>query len=83
MAETKITFTNLSKIKIQVQIFTGRTLVSTGVAGPGETSTLLGGSERFDIFLKSSLTGWLVARKFDNEAKAFTLSMQNGRYILT
>lgn len=83
MTETEILFINKAEIRVQAQIFNGRTLVSTCVAGPGEIQTLPAESLRFDIFLKNSITGWEIARKLDSEAKTFTLSRQKGRYIIT
>ncbi len=83
MAETEITFHNRIEIKVQAQIFAGRTLVGTCVAGPGETHTILAGSPPYDIYLKNGLTGWEISRKLDSEAKTFTLSQQKGRYVIT
>jgi hypothetical protein len=83
MAEIEITFHNRLELKVQAQIFMGRTLVSTCVAGPGETRTLPAGSAPYDIFLKNGDTGWEIARKLASEAKILTLSQQKGRYIIT
>ncbi|MCI0398658.1 MAG: hypothetical protein L0332_34215 [Chloroflexi bacterium] len=83
MAETEITFHNKAEIRVQAQIFTGRTLVSTCVAGPGEIRVLLAESVRYDIYLKSGATGWVLARKLDSEAKTITLSQREGRYVIT
>lgn len=83
MAETEITFHNKVKIKVQAQIFTGRTLISTCLAGPGEVCVLPAESVQYDIYLKNGATGWEIAHKLDSKAKSFTLSEQNGRYILT
>ncbi len=83
MTETEILFINKADLRVQAQIFNGRTLVSTCVVGPGEIRTLPAESLRFDIFLKNSITGWEIARKLDSEAKTFTLSRQKGRYIIT
>jgi hypothetical protein len=83
MAETDITFHNKLEIRVQAQIFTGRTLISTCVAGPGETQTLPAESMRYDIFLRNGVTGWEIARQLDSEAKTFTLSQQKGRYVIT
>ena len=83
MTETKITFHNRVEIKVQAQIYTGRTLVSTCLAGPGETHILPAKSVRYDIFLKNGATGWEIGRKLNSEAKTFTLSRQKGRYVIT
>jgi hypothetical protein len=83
MAETEVTFHNKAEIRVQAQIFIGQTFVSTCVAGPGETHTLPVESDRYDIYLKNSITGWGIARKLDSEAKTFTLSQQKGRYVIT
>ena len=83
MAETEITFHNKAEIRVQAQIFTGRTLVSTCVAGPGEIRILPAESVRYDIYLKNGATGWEIARKLDSEAKTLTLSHHKGRYIIT
>lgn len=83
MDQAEITFHNNAAIKVQVQIFTGRTLVGTCVAGPGETGVLPAESARYDIFLKNSATGWEVARQLNSEARSVTLSSHNGRYIIT
>ncbi len=83
MTDTEITFHNRIDLKVQAQIFIGRTLVSTCLAGPGETQVLRAKSERYDIFLKNGATGWEIARKLNSEAKTFTLSQQKGRYIIT
>jgi hypothetical protein len=84
MAEMQITFHNKAAIRVQAQIFTGRNLVSTCVAGPGEIRTLLPAeSAPYDIFFKHGTTGWEIARKLGCEAVDFTLSQVNGQYILT
>ena len=68
---------------MQAQIFAGRTLISTCVAGPGETRVLPAEAERYDIYLKNGATGWEIARKLGSEAKTLTLSQEKGRYVLT
>lgn len=83
MAESDITFNNKAVIRVQAQIFDGRTLVGSCVAGPGETAILPTGLERVDIYLKNGITGWLIAHKLNSAARSYTLSQQNGRYILT
>jgi hypothetical protein len=84
MAETEITFHNKAATSVQAQIFTGRTLVSTCVAGSGEIRTLLPAeSAPYDIFFKHGTTGWEIARKLGCEAADITLSQINGQYILT
>lgn len=83
MTKTEITFHNKAEIKVQAQIFTGRTLIGTCVAGPGETRSLPAESVRYDIFLKNGATGWEIARKLNIEAQTLTLSQQKGRYVIT
>lgn len=83
MIETEITFHNRVELKVQAQIFTGRTLVGTCVAGPGETHTILAASAPYDIYLKNGLTGWEIAHQLDSTATTFTLSQQKGRYVIT
>lgn len=79
----QVTFHNKAKIRVQAQIFTGRTLVSTCLAGPGEIHTLQSGSVRYDIYLKNAATGWEIARMRDNAAATVTLNQHKGRYILS
>lgn len=79
----QVTFHNEATIKIQAQIFTGSTLISTGTAGPGESCTLPAEPVRYDIFLKNGATGWEVARRLNSEAKTVTLQHNNGRYVVT
>lgn len=83
MAETEFTFHNQIKLRVQAQIFLGRTLISTCLANPGEICTLLAESSQYDIFFKNGATGREIARKLNNEASSLTLILQNGRYILT
>jgi hypothetical protein len=83
MAAIELTFHNKIKMRVQAQIFLGRTLISTCVANPGEVCTLLAEAARYDIFFKNGATGREIARKLNNEANSLTLSLQNGRYILT
>jgi hypothetical protein len=83
MAETEITFHNQAEIRVQAQIFTGSTLVSTCVAAPGESRTLPAEALPYDIYLKDSATGWVLARRLDSEAKTLTLSRPKGRYLIT
>jgi hypothetical protein len=83
MTETQITFHNKAKIRVQAQIFAGRALVSTCVAGPGETHILPAGSVRYDIYVRNAATGWIVARKLDSKATSVTLMQHNGRYDIT
>ena len=83
MAEEQIVFHNKAEIRVQVQLFTGRTLECTCLANPGEIHTLRSSSSRFDIFLRNAATGWEIARKQDNEAVTVTLSKLGGRYVLS
>ena len=83
MTETKITFHNQVEVRVQAQIFIGRTYISTCVAGPGEVCVLTAQSVRYDIFLKNGVTGWEIARKLDSEATTLTLSQHKGRYVLS
>lgn len=82
MTETKITFHNQTEIKTQAQIYTGRDLISTCVAGPGETCTLPAESVHYDVFFKNGITGWEMARKLDSEDKTLTLQQRGSRYIV-
>lgn len=82
MVETEITFHNKTEIRVQAQIFTGRTLVSTCVVGPGEIRILPSKSLPYDIFFKNGATGWEIARKLDSDAKSFTLSQSKSRYTI-
>lgn len=83
MTEAEVTFHNKTDIRTQAQIFTGQALISTCLAGPGETHVLPAGSERYDIFFKNGATGWELARKLDSEDKTVTLRRHEGRYIVT
>lgn len=83
MAATELTFHNRIKMRVQAQIFLGRTLISTCLASPGEVCVLTAETARYDIFFKNGATGRELARKLNNEADSLTLSQQNGRYILT
>lgn len=83
MSEPQVTFHNKANIRVQAQIFSEQTLVSTCLAEPGETHTLLSGSMRYDIYFRNAATGWEIARKRDNEATAVTLNQNKGHYILT
>lgn len=82
MVETEITFHNETEIRVQAQIFVGRTLISTCVADPGEIRILPAKSLRYDIFFKNGATGWEIARKLDSDAKSFTLSQSKKRYTI-
>jgi hypothetical protein len=83
MTEVQVTFHNKAKMRVQAQIFTGQTLISTCLAVPGETHTLLSGSNQYDIFLKNAANGREIARKLDIEATIVTLNEHKGRYFLT
>ena len=83
MAETKVTIHNKIKIRVQAQIFMGRTLISTCLADPGEVCVLSAEAARYDIYFKNGATGWGIAHKLDNELLTLTLSQQNGRYVIT
>jgi hypothetical protein len=83
MIEREITFHNKLKIKVQAQIFIGRTYISTCVADPGEVCVLPGQSVHYDVFLKNGATGWEIARKLDIAAKTLILSQTKGRYVLS
>jgi hypothetical protein len=83
MSITKITFHNKAEIRVQAQIFTGRTLMSTCVAGPGESHNLSAETSPYDIYFKDSTTGWELAHQLGSMAKKLTLSRQKGRYLIT
>ena len=83
MTEMRVIFHNKAKIRVQAQIFQGHTLVSTCLADPGQTHTLMSGSIRYDIYLKNAANGREIARKRGNEATTVTLKEHNGHYFLT
>lgn len=83
MAEAQVTFHNEADIRVQAQVFAGRSLVSTCLANPGEIHILETGSTRHDIYLRDAATGWEIARKRDSEAVTIVLSRHQGRYILS
>jgi hypothetical protein len=82
LVETEITFDNQTELKVQAQIYAGRTLVSTCVVDPGEIRSLPVKSFPFDIFFKNGATGWEIARKLNSEANSFTLSQHKKRYTI-
>ncbi len=55
MAEQEITFHNNAEIKVQAQVYTGRTLVSTCLAAPGEIRTMPVGQHGTTFSLKTAL----------------------------
>lgn len=83
MSENEITFHNNAAIKVQAQIYNGRTLVSTCMAASGEVHQMAVASTRYDIFFKDGATGWVIARLLNSEIKSFTLSHLEGRYTIT
>lgn len=82
MKQLEITFHNQATIKVQAQIFTGRTLVSTCLVGPGETCHLQATTTPYDIYCKNSATGWEMARHLGSEAHSVTLQRRAGRYVV-
>ena len=82
MVETEVTLHNNIDIKVQAQIFVGRTLISTGLIAPGVTHMLPIPLTRYDIYLKNGATGWEITHKLDTESKSLTLAVHNGRYTL-
>ena len=82
MTEIEVTFHNHIEIEVQAQIFKGRTLISTCVAGPGATSTLLVPDAAYDIYLKNAVTGWEISHKLNCEAASITLMKHKGRYTV-
>lgn len=82
MAMIKVKFHNNINLRTQAQIFKEYTLISTGIAGPGETCILLAESGKYDIYFRNGATGWELARKLDSEAKTVTLSQRKGQYII-
>jgi len=83
MAEEQVTFHNKAEIRVQAQIFTGRTLISTCLANPGETHTLRSGSIQYDIYLKNAATGWEIERSRYNETATVVLSHHRGCFVLS
>lgn len=83
MVEAEITLINRAAIRVQLQIYDGRTLAGTCVTGPGEIGVLPTALERYDIYLKNSVTGWEVAHKLNSAAKTLTLTQENGRFVVT
>ena len=82
MAVTEVTLHNESEIKVQAQIFAGRTLIDTSVLNPGEIHVLSAEPQRYDIFLKNGTTGWEIARKLDCEFTTVRLRREKGRYVI-
>lgn len=82
MARIEITFHNKIGIRTLAQIFVEQTLISTGVADPGESCTLSAESGDYDIYFKNGMTGWELTRKLGVKAKRVTLSERKGRYVV-
>ncbi len=82
MVETEITFHNKTEIRVQAQIYAGRTLVSTCVVDPGQIRSVSANSLRYDVFFKNGATGWEIARKLDTDTTNFTLSHDKRRYTI-
>jgi hypothetical protein len=83
MGKIEIKFHNKIDIRTLAQIFIERTLISTGVAEPGESCILSAESGQYDIYVKNGRTGWELARKLGGEAQSVTLSQHKGRYVFT
>jgi hypothetical protein len=83
MAEAEIIFINQATIRVQMQIYDGRTLLGTCVAGPGEVGVVAAAPERCDIYLKNGVTGWEIVHKLNSSLKKLTLIQLNGRYVVT
>jgi hypothetical protein len=83
MARIEIKFHNKIAIRTLAQIFIERTLISSGVAEPGESCVLSAEAGQYDIYVKNGMTGWELARKLGGEAKNVTLSQHKGRYVFT
>ena len=82
MAELEVKFRNKATIRVQAQIFMGRTLVSTALASPGETILLSVESIPYDVYFKNGATGWEITRQLDSKATTVTLLRKAGRYIM-
>lgn len=82
MARVEVRFYNKSEIRTLAQIFVEQTLISSGMADPGESCVLSAESGQYDIFVKHGMTGWELARKLGGKAKRVTLSERKGRYIV-
>jgi hypothetical protein len=78
-----VTFYNRAIIKVQAQIYNGRTLVSTCQAGPGEKHTLPAELPSYDIFFRDAATGWEIARALDSQAKILTLNQHLDQFTVT
>ena len=52
MLEADVTFHNKLELKIQAQIFSEYTLISTGIAESGETCTLPNDAEKYDVYFR-------------------------------
>jgi hypothetical protein len=78
-----LTFHNKATIKVQAQIYMGRTLVGACQAGPGETHTLALEAIPYDIFFRDGATGWEIARELNSEATILTLNQHQGHYTVT
>lgn len=83
MEEDQVTFRNTADIRVQAQMSTGRTLVSTCLVEPGEIHVLKSGSVRHDIYFKNAAIGWKVASRRDNESKTISLRLLKGHFILS
>jgi hypothetical protein len=80
---TRIIFHNKAEIRVQAQIFSGRTLIGTCLADPGQVQTLSDATLPYDIFLKHGATGREILRKLDSVSDNLTLSRVNGRYTIS
>lgn len=82
MIEVDVTFHNKLELKIQAQIFSEYTLISTGIAESGETCALSNDAEKYDVYFRDLATGKVVARKFDIEATTIILRKERGLYVI-
>jgi hypothetical protein len=79
----EITFHNKVEIRALAQIFRESQLISSVVAGPGETCILSAESGTYDLFIKHGMTGLELARKLGGKARRITLTRLKGRYVVT
>ena len=82
MSQIEITFHNKIDIRTLAQIFVEQTLISSGVAEPGESCVLMAESGQYDIYFKNGMTGWELTRKLGVKLKRITLMKSQGQYVI-
>lgn len=81
MQAQAVTFSNETKVRVMVQIFSGPGSFTTAFVDANTSQTLSAESRPYDLYCKDVVSGHELSRLLDSNNTSVALQSKNSRYI--